>query len=150
MAEILTKEGKLKLEEELNRLIHEVRPQVVEELKTARAQGDLSENADYDAARARQAEVENEIRKIQSMLNNSQVIEDALSNSHVQAGSNVTIEYNGKQVKYQIRGSVECDPAKGIISNNSPMARALIGHAEGETVTVAVSKPYTVKILKIE
>lgn len=67
MAEILTKEGKLRLEKELDRLIHEVRPQVVEELKTARAQGDLSENADYDAARARQAEVESEISKIQEI-----------------------------------------------------------------------------------
>ncbi len=150
---ILTKDGKKKLEDELDRLIHEVRPQVIEELKVARAQGDLSENADYDAARARQAEVESEIKKIQKMLDEGVVIEGSTSQTNnVQAGSNVTVENleTHKVATYQIRGSVEADPIHGIISNNSPMAKALLGHRVGETVQIAVAKPYSVKIVKID
>lgn len=74
--QILTKEGKRQLEQELHHLINEVRPEVIEELKAARAQGDLSENADYDAARTRQADVEGEIKRIEALLNNCRVIDE--------------------------------------------------------------------------
>lgn len=149
---ILTKEGKQKLKDELDRLIHVDRPEVVEELKFARAQGDLSENADYDAARSRQAEIEARIKKIENMLNECTVIEDDGGiSSKVQVGSNVTVrnQTTGKEGTYEIRGSVEADPLKGIISNNSPMALALLGHKTGDVVTVNVKKPYNVEILKI-
>lgn len=149
---ILTSEGKKKLEDELRRLTTEVRPEVIEELKFARAQGDLSENADYDAARTRQAEVEAEIKKIEDMLNNCRVIDgEGEGGSVVRLGATVTIfDLALKQeFTYQIRGSVEADPFKGVISNSSPLAQAILGHAIGEEVTVQVKKPYAVRIVKI-
>lgn len=148
---ILTSEGKKKLEKELQRLIHDVRPEVIEELKVARAQGDLSENADYDAARARQSEVETEIKKIEMMLQNCRVIDGDDNTTSVRAGASVTIEIvsTKKRATYQIRGSVEADPLNGIISNSSPLALAIIGRTIGETVKVEAPKPYEVKIISI-
>lgn len=148
---ILTSDGKKKLEKELQRLIHDVRPEVIEELKVARAQGDLSENADYDAARARQSEVEAEIKKIETMLANCRVIDGDENTTYVRAGTSVTIEIvsSKKRVTYQIRGSVEADPLNGIISNSSPLALAIIGRSIGEIVKVEAPKPYEVKIIAI-
>ena len=95
--QILTKEGKRQLEQELHHLINEVRPEVIEELKAARAQGDLSENADYDAARTRQADVEGEIKRIEALLNNCRVIDEDDNTGNekvVKIGSTVTFHDN--------------------------------------------------------
>ena len=152
--QILTKEGKRQLEQELHHLINEVRPEVIEELKAARAQGDLSENADYDAARTRQADVEGEIKRIEALLNNCRVIDEDDNTGNekvVKIGSTVTFHDNklNKDFTYQILGSVESDPFKGIISNASPLAQAVLEHSVGEEVTVEVKTPYTIKILNI-
>lgn len=152
--QILTKEGKRQFKQELHHLINEVRPEVIEELKAARAQGDLSENADYDAARTRQADVEGEIKRIEALLNNCRVIDEDDNTGNekvVKIGSTVTFHDNklNKDFTYQILGSVESDPFKGIISNASPLAQAVLEHSVGEEVTVEVKTPYTIKILNI-
>lgn len=150
---ILTKAGEKKLLDELRNLIDVVRPEVIEELKAARAQGDLSENADYDSARARQAEVEGRIKQIEDMLANAKIIaDDEKSASVVKLGNSVKILdlSDNKEYKYAIVGSVEANPLEGKISNECALAEAIIGSKVGETVTVKVKVPYEVKILLID
>ncbi len=146
---ILTKEGKKKLDDELRNLIDVVRPEVIDELKAARAQGDLSENADYDAARARQAEVEGRIKQIEDMLANAKIIEDSGKANVIKVGSKVKIKdlSDGSEYEYLIVGSVEADPLEGKISNECMLAEAILGHKKGEIVTVKVKVPYQVEIL---
>lgn len=145
----LTQEGKQKLEEELHNLVHVIRPEVIEELKAARAQGDLSENADYDAARARQGEVEGQIKKLESMLANCVVIE-VVKTELIHTGSTVTYEdlSNNKEYTFTIVGTVEADPFNGKLSESSPLAMALLNHSVGDEITVKATKPYQVKVLK--
>lgn len=148
----LTKEGYKKLEEELRHLIDVDREEVKAQLKEARAQGDLSENADYDAARARQAEVEGRITEIENILANSEIIAEKKGDSKkVGLGSTVEVEYLelGKKGTYTIVGSVESDPFQGKISNDCPLGTALIGKKEGDIIDVKGNKPYQVKILKL-
>ena len=105
---ILTKSGKAKLEKELRELLDHIRPEVIEELKAARAQGDLSENADYDAARAKQAEVEGRIKQIEDILANAQMIEESSSVRVVKLGSTVVLHdlSDDTEETYTIVGSV--------------------------------------------
>ena len=150
----LTKEGRRKLEDELRNLIDFVREDVKKQLAEARAQGDLSENADYDAARARQAEVEGRITEIEAILANAEIISDkknAKGEKKVGLGSVVDIEYldSGKVATYTIVGTVEADPFSGKISNASPFGAALIGKKEGDEVEVKAGKVYNVKIVKL-
>lgn len=148
----LTKSGREKLEAELRNLIDVVRPEVIEELKSARAQGDLSENADYDAARSRQAEVEGRINQIEDILANSKVIDDkATSDKTVALGTIVTFIdlTDNSELTYEIVGTVEADPLKNRISNACPLGEALIGRHVGDIVTIKVAKPYDVKIKAI-
>ena len=148
----VTQEGLNDLIRERDNLIHVVRPEVKAELVAARAQGDLSENADYDAARDRQAKVESRIAELQEMLKNYEIIEDTGVKSRVvRIGSKVTIldlEENEEET-YSIVGSVEADPLNGKLSNETPLAQAIIDHKEGDTVKVLVDAPYKVKILKV-
>lgn len=149
----LTKEGKAKLEKELRDLIDNQRPQNIQELVEAKAQGDLSENADYDAARARQAEIEHRINEIEYILSHHVLIKEAGKNSNkIGLGSVVTIRRldNGNTNTYSITGSTEADPFANKISNSSPLGLALIGHSKGETITVKAKKgDYEVEILDI-
>ena len=148
----LTKEGKAKLEQELDNLINVERPRNLEELKAARAQGDLSENADYDAARKEQARIEGRIQEIKAMLENAKIIETSpKSDKVVSLGSLVTILDLSEDEEYQYRivGSVESDPDNGLVSNASPLGLALLNHGVGEEVTVKVAREYKVRILKI-
>ena len=148
----LTKEGYKKLEEELRHLIDVDREEVKAQLKEARAQGDLSENADYDAARARQAEVEGRITEIENILANSELIVEKKGDSKkIGLGSTVEVEYLeiGRKGTYTIVGSVESDPFQGKISNDSPLGAALIGKKEGDIIDVKGNKPYQVKIIKL-
>ncbi|MCD7777702.1 MAG: transcription elongation factor GreA [Clostridiales bacterium] len=136
---ILTNEGKLKLEEELQNLKVVRRAEVAVKIKEARAQGDLSENAEYDAAKEEQAEIESRITQIQNMLKKAEIInEDAFDKGIVNLGNKVKIydnEFEEEDI-YTIVGSAEADPMKGKISNESPIGRALLGHKPGDDVPV--------------
>lgn len=151
---IVTKEGFKKLNEELRNLIDVVLPEVIEQLKEARAQGDLSENADYDAARNRQAEVEGKIAQLQNQIENAKIIDDSDDKSAnvVKIGFYVTIRdlSDGSETRYQIVGSTESDPVNLKISNECMLAKSILGHKVGEVVQVKVVRPYDVEILKIE
>ena len=151
---IVTKEGFKKLNEELRNLIDVVLPEVIEQLKEARAQGDLSENADYDEARNRQAEVEGKIAQLQNQIENAKIIDDSDNKSAnvVKIGFYVTIRdlSDGSETRYQIVGSTESDPVNLKISNECMLAKSILGHKVGEVVQVKVVRPYDVEILKIE
>ena len=132
---VLTAQGYLDLETELNELKTIVRPRVIKDLKDARAQGDLSENAEYDAARDEQAQVEARIKELEYKLEHSIIVEK--SKNEVSVGSTVVIAYeDGEEDEYQIVGSMEADPFENKISNESPIGMAVIGHKNGESVKV--------------
>ena len=133
----LTESGLEEKKKELEYLKMEKRPQVIEALKEARALGDLSENAEYDAARTEQAEVEGRIKELELMLENA-VIVNKESNGCANIGSTITIAYDEDDVEeYTIVGSTEADPFENKISNVSPLAQAVLGHRSGDVVTVA-------------
>jgi len=136
---VLTYEGLKKLEAELQDLKVVRRQEVAQLIKEARSLGDLSENAEYDAAKEEQAAVEARIIQLEKMLRNAEVIdEDALGAEVVSIGSKVTVldmEFN-ENVEYLIVGSTEADPLEGRISNESPLGLALIGRGVDETISV--------------
>jgi transcription elongation factor GreA len=136
----LTVRGAELLRQELHRLKHVERPSVINAISEARAQGDLSENADYDAAKERQGFIEGRILEIESKLSNAQVIDPKTVNAdgRVVFGSTVDLEDldAGKPVTYQIVGDDEADIAQGLISVSSPIARSLIGKSPGDVAVV--------------
>ena len=146
----VTEEGLNDLKQELDTLIHVTREEVIEELKAARAQGDLSENADYDAARDHQAKVESRIKELEHLIKNAELISEKKSN-FVRIGSKVEIQELDTKDKltYKIVGSVEADPLNGLLSNVTPLAEAIMDHKVNDVCTVNVDTPYNVKILKI-
>lgn len=134
---MLTAEGYLELENELNELKTVRRAEVIHALKEARSLGDLSENSDYDAARNEQAQVEARIKELEYKLEHS-IIADSKSKGTVNIGSMVTITYDdGESEEYKIVGSLEADPFNNKISNESPIGAAIIGHKKGEKVEVS-------------
>ena len=136
----MTVQGEKRLKAELARLKSVERPAVIQAIAEARAHGDLSENADYDAAKERQGFIEGRIQEIEGKLGNAQVIDPAaLDVEHVVFGATVELEdgASGDQVTYQIVGDDEADIKDGKISVSSPIARALIGKSEGDTADVA-------------
>lgn len=151
---LLTKEGVAKLKEERENLLNVVRPEVIEELQAARAQGDLSENADYDAARDRQASVEERIKELNYMLDHYTLINEKKGGvTKVSLGATVTIldKEEDKKQTFTIVGSIESDPDKDKISNDAPIAKAIDGKKVGDVVTININdNPYQVEILKIE
>ncbi|AHN22597.1 transcription elongation factor GreA [Lysinibacillus sphaericus] len=154
----MTAEGKRKLEEELVKLETETRKEIVERIKIARDFGDLSENAEYDSAKEEQAFLEGRISTLKSMIRNAVIItEDETDNSVVSLGKTVTFVeiINGKpssdEESYTIVGSAEADPMEFRISNESPIAKGLLGKAEGEEVVVQTpGGEMKVKILSIK
>ena len=148
----LTKEGAEKLQKELRHLITVERPECIEALQAARAQGDLSENADYDAAKSRQAEIEDRIKEIEHILENVKIISEKTKSKGVVLGSTVTIKDLSDDTvsSYTIVGTVEANPLNGLISNVSPLGRAIIDKNVGDIVSVHANKEYKVEILKIE
>ncbi|KOP83538.1 transcription elongation factor GreA [Cytobacillus solani] len=135
----MTQAGKEKLEQELEYLKSVKRKEVVERIKIARSFGDLSENSEYDSAKEEQAFVEGRITTIENMIRNAKIIsEDEMSGDTVGLGRSVTfIELpDGEEETYTIVGSAEADPFDGKISNDSPIAKSLIGHKVGEEVKV--------------
>ena len=147
----VTEEGLNDLKKELDTLIHVTREEVIEELKAARAQGDLSENADYDAARDHQAKVESRIKELEHQIKNAEIISDKRRTNYVRIGSTVLINEldTGAEVEYKIVGSVEADPLNGLLSNVTPLAEAIMDRRVNDVCEVAVDQPYEVKILKI-
>lgn len=138
---LLTREGLEKIKEEYETAVSVTRAEVAERIKEARSFGDLSENAEYDAAKEEQAELEERINKLESMIRNAKVIdEDELDKDVVNVGNTVTLKENGAEevVVYKIVGSTEADPFKGMISNESAVGKALIGAKIGETVEIEV------------
>ena len=152
----VTQEGYDDLVQELENLVHNVRPQVIVELQEARAQGDLSENADYDAAREHQAQVEARIREVEAILKQAEIIEESDDESHqkvIHIGSVVTIEdlSDNEIATYTIVGTTEADPFEGKISNESPVVQAILDKKVGDVVTIAkATVPYDVKIIDIK
>jgi len=136
---VLTFDGLKKLEEELQELKVVRRKDVAGKIKEARAQGDLSENAEYDAAKEEQAEIEARIALIEKMLRNAEVIdEDDLDGDSIGIGSKVKVldmEFD-EEIEYTIVGSTEADPVNGLISNESPLGEALLGQKDGDTIVV--------------
>ena len=132
--------GAAKLREELQRLKSVERPAVINAISEARAQGDLSENADYDAAKERQGFIEGRIAEIESKLSMAQIIDpkSLVNEDRVVFAATVTLEdvNSGDKVTYQIVGEDEADLKVNKISINSPIARALIGKSEGDVATV--------------
>lgn len=150
----MTKEGKEKLEKELHFLKTDRRQEVVERIKIARDFGDLSENSEYDAAKDEQAFVEQRIAQLENMIRNAKIIENDDANSNVVTlGKSVTfVELpDGEEETYTIVGSAEADPFEGRISNDSPMAKSLIGQEIGSEVSVSTpGGDIQVKIIKVE
>ena len=148
----LTREGYEDAKKELDYLINVKRPENIIAIKEARALGDLSENADYDAARNEQAELEDKIKKLQAIIDNGTII-DEISTDKVGVGNTVKISYlddPDDTDEYKIVGSQEADPFNNKISNESPIAAAIMGRKVGDTVEV--SSPdgvYSVKIVAI-
>ncbi len=136
---VLTYEGLKRMEEELENLKTVRRKEVADKIKEARGQGDLSENAEYDAAKEEQAEIESRIVVLEKMLRNAEVIdEEEVSSDVISIGSKVKIydvEFE-EELEYVIVGSAEADPLTGKISNESPVGRGLLGHKIGETIEV--------------
>lgn len=135
----MTASGKKKLEEELEFLKKVKRKEVVERIKIARSFGDLSENSEYDSAKEDQAFVEGKISSLESMIRNATIItEDELNTDEVQIGKTVTFKElpNGEEETYTIVGSAEANPIEGLISNDSPIAKGLIGRSKGDEVKI--------------
>lgn len=149
----LTLEGKKKLQEELEYLTRVRRKEVADAIKSAKEEGDLSENSAYDEAKLAQGFLEGRIQTIQSQLRNAILIEDTNGAKGVVAiGCTVTVEEEGfGEETYQIVGSAEADPLEGKISNESPIGQALLGAKVGDKVTAeAPGGEIVFKILKVE
>lgn len=133
---MLTAEGYLELETELNELKTVTRPQIIKELKEARAQGDLSENSDYDAARDAQAKLESRIKELEYKLGHCTIAEQKAKDI-IGVGSTITLVYDdGEEETYKIVGSLEADPFTNKVSNESPIGKAVLGRKIGDTIKV--------------
>ncbi len=147
----LTAEGYLELENELNELKNVKRKEVIAALKEARAMGDLSENADYDAARNDQAQIEARIKELEYKLEHSEIVDSKKKGGSIGIGSVVTIkDEDGDEEEYKIVSSVESDPFNNKISVESPIGMAIKGHKKGDQVLVeSPNGGYNITILKV-
>ncbi len=148
----LTPDGKRKLEEELEYLRTVRRPQVADLIRLAKEGGDISENSGYEEAKNEQGFVEGRILTIEATLRDAVLLTEPQAVDVVQVGSHVTLEDSeGETTVFQIVGSAEADPARGRISNESPVGKALIGHRVGESVIVrapAGNLRFTIKTIE--
>ncbi len=149
----LTQQGYDDLKKELDFLINVRRPENIQAIKEARSLGDLSENAEYDAARNEQAQIEGRIQTVEKMLENVVIIEEA-KKDEVGLGSTVAIKYlddPDEMDEYKIVGSQEADPFESKISNESPIAKALMSHKVGDVVSVdSPNGTYEIEITAIK
>ncbi len=135
---ILTYEGLKKYEEELQDLKVNKRKEIAQKIKEAREQGDLSENAEYDAAKDEQRDIEARIGELEELLKHAEVIEDDNNSEHIGIGCTVKVldkEYK-EEIEFKIVGASEANSLEGKISNDSPVGKALIGRKSGETISV--------------
>lgn len=150
----MTSEGHAAIEAELQRLKSEERPRIINAIAEARAHGDLSENAEYHAAKEAQGMNEAKVAELEDKLSRAEVIDPtSLSGSTVKFGATVRLEDEDteEKVKYQIVGEMEADVKAGKVSITSPIARALIGKAKGDSVEVTTPKgAKSYEILKVE
>ena len=150
----LTQQGLLDLQNELERLKTVDRKANLEALKEARAQGDLSENADYDAARDEQANIEGRINEIEGILKNYELIDSLKTDKKsVNIGNTVTIQINDMEPQeYKLVGTIEADPMNHRISNESPIGKAIIGCKKGDVLQVKgeTGRDIQVKIIKFK
>ena len=152
---LLTHQGYQELKDELDHLINVRRPENIKAIKDARSLGDLSENADYDAARNEQAELEGRIKQLEKLLENVEIIDSLKQDKGiVNVGNTVSIKYmddSDDVEEYQIVGSQEADPFAYKISNESPIAKALLNHKVGDIVSVdSPNGVYQVEITAIK
>lgn len=149
----LTSQGYLDVETELNKLREEDRPRIIQAIKEARAQGDLSENADYDAAREEQAKVEARIKELEYMIEHAEIIEGP-QKGVVGLGSTVKIVYMDDEDEtdtFKIVGSLEADILENKISDESPIGSSLCNHKAGDIVTIeSPNGSYDVKIVSVD
>ena len=148
----LTQEGLDELKNELDNLINVRRPENIQAIKEARSLGDLSENAEYDAARNEQAQIEGRIKQLEKMLENVSIISE-VSKDKVGIGNTVAIKYvdDDEEDEYKIVGSQEADPFESRISNESPIAKALFDNKVGDVVTVeSPNGSYEIEIIEIK
>ena len=148
----LTEEGLSEIKAELNILKIEKRPEVIKSIKEARSMGDLSENADYHSAREEQAVLESRIQELETIVENAIIIKPGKTNE-VKIGTTVSIEYttDSEIEEYKIVGSHEANPSLNKISNESPIAKAIMRHKKGDIVTVnSPNGSYDVKIIDIK
>lgn len=139
----MTAEGYARLEQELKHLKSQARPEVIKAIAEAREHGDLSENAEYHAARERQSFIEGRVAELEDKISRAQVIDPTkLSGDTVKFGATVTVadEDTDEEMTYQIVGELEADVKAGKIAVTSPIARALVGKSEGDSVEVATPK----------
>ena len=149
----MTLEGKEKLEQELEDLRTTKRAEIIERIKIARSFGDLSENSEYESAKDEQAFMEARIKEIQNMLNHAEIIDNkSIDENEVAVGKTVTFQEDDDEPEtYQIVGAAEADPFEGKISNESPIAQALMGKRQGETAMVSTPKGVvTVAIVNVQ
>lgn len=148
----LTPNGYLDIENELNKLREEDRPRIIQAIKEAREQGDLSENADYDAAKDEQRKVEARIKELEYIVEHVTIIEGG-EKDYVSLGSKVSIKYCDDPddvEEYKLVGSLESDPFENKISNESPIGKALCGHKVGDIVSISSPNgDYDVEIVSI-
>ncbi|WP_057896220.1 transcription elongation factor GreA [Liquorilactobacillus oeni] len=150
----MTLEGKKKLEEELNTLKTSKRAEVIERIKIARGFGDLSENSEYESAKDEQSFVEGRIKTVEQMLNHAEIIDnDKVAKNEIAVGKTVTFKElpDEEPETYTIVGAAEADPFSGKISNESPIAKGLVGHKLGENVDIETpGGAMKVKIIEVK
>lgn len=147
---LLTKESISELKAELKHLIEVARPEIIEEIKDARAQGDLSENAEYDAAREKQGQIEDRILELEAMLENVEELKHHRKDI-ISIGTTVKIKLlnSNSEQTYSIVSTFEADPFENKISNQSPLAQAIMGKTKGDVVLVDAPQKYEVEIVDI-
>jgi transcription elongation factor GreA len=148
----ITPEGAAKLRDELNHLRSVERPKVIQQIAVAREHGDLSENAEYHAAREKQSFIEGRVKEIEDKLARAEIIDPSkLDGSKVSFGATVTLSNeNDEEVKYRIVGADEADLANGSISITSPVARSLLGKEAGDEVVIRTpGGPRTYEVLEV-
>jgi transcription elongation factor GreA len=146
----ITQEGLEKLQKELSDLLQEKRPAVAQRIKEARDMGDISENAEYDAARQEQAFVEGRVAELEELIKSSEVITEEAGTDEVRVGSKVTVRIDGGEETFYIVGAHEADPLENKISHESPLGASLVGKKIGDTFEVeAPIGKLIYKIIKI-
>lgn len=148
---LLTKQSIKDLQDELKHLIEVVRPEIIQEIKDARSQGDLSENAEYDAAREKQGIVEDRITELERMLENAQELKSNRKDI-ISIGTIVKVKNMNSQLEetFSIVSTFEAEPFENKISNQSPLAQAIIGKSKGDIILVDAPQKYEIQIIDIK